>query len=92
MGIVVPPNKAIVGANASRFGCYKDGVLKARNTFEIVDPKTLVSKIRNRSHCAFGPACCVIVWKAGLWSFCRRAGRCIRSFLELADEEILTGI
>ena len=41
MGIVVPPNKAIVGANAFAHssGIHQDGVLKARNTFEIMEPK-----------------------------------------------------
>jgi 2-isopropylmalate synthase len=41
MGIAVPPNKAIVGANAFAHssGIHQDGVLKARNTFEIMEPK-----------------------------------------------------
>jgi 2-isopropylmalate synthase len=36
----VPPNKAIVGANAFAHssGIHQDGVLKARNTFEIMEP------------------------------------------------------
>ena len=40
MGIKVPPNKAIVGANAFAHssGIHQDGVLKARNTFEIMEP------------------------------------------------------
>jgi 2-isopropylmalate synthase len=40
MGINVPPNKAIVGANAFAHssGIHQDGVLKARNTFEIMEP------------------------------------------------------
>ena len=40
MGIVVPPNKAIVGANAFAHssGIHQDGVLKARDTFEIMEP------------------------------------------------------
>ncbi|MEC9381231.1 MAG: 2-isopropylmalate synthase [Candidatus Latescibacterota bacterium] len=40
MGIVVAPNKAIVGANAFAHssGIHQDGVLKARNTFEIMEP------------------------------------------------------
>jgi len=40
MGIAVPPNKAIVGANAFAHssGIHQDGVLKARNTFEIMEP------------------------------------------------------
>ena len=41
MGIVVQPNKAIVGANAFAHssGIHQDGVLKQRDTFEIMDPK-----------------------------------------------------
>jgi len=41
MGIVVQPNKAIVGANAFAHssGIHQDGVLKQRDTFEIMEPK-----------------------------------------------------
>ena len=40
-GFVVPPNKAIVGANAFRHesGIHQDGVLKERRTYEIMDPE-----------------------------------------------------
>ncbi|MCL2504611.1 MAG: 2-isopropylmalate synthase, partial [Coriobacteriia bacterium] len=39
-GINVQPNKAIVGANAFAHssGIHQDGVLKARSTYEIIDP------------------------------------------------------
>jgi len=39
-GISVQPNKAIVGANAfvHSSGIHQDGVLKARDTYEIIDP------------------------------------------------------
>ncbi|MBE0476869.1 MAG: 2-isopropylmalate synthase [Coriobacteriia bacterium] len=39
-GIVVQPNKAIVGANAFSHssGIHQDGVLKERTTYEIIDP------------------------------------------------------
>lgn len=39
-GIQVQPNKAIVGANAFAHssGIHQDGVLKARDTYEIIDP------------------------------------------------------
>ena len=42
-GMVVPPNKAIVGANAfaHESGIHQDGVLKARETFEIINPATI---------------------------------------------------
>ena len=41
MAIGVPPNKAIVGANAFAHssGIHQDGVLKSRNTFEIMEPR-----------------------------------------------------
>ncbi len=39
-GVVVPPNKAIVGANAFAHssGIHQDGILKFRQTYEIMDP------------------------------------------------------
>lgn len=40
-GFVVPPNKAIVGANAFRHesGIHQDGILKERSTYEIMSPE-----------------------------------------------------
>jgi len=40
-GILVQPNKAIVGANAFAHssGIHQDGILKERTTYEIIDPK-----------------------------------------------------
>ncbi|MCM8767823.1 MAG: 2-isopropylmalate synthase [Candidatus Omnitrophica bacterium] len=42
-GIPVQPNKAIVGANAFRHeaGIHQDGILKYRQTYEIMDPKMI---------------------------------------------------
>ena len=42
-GMVVQPNKAIVGANAfaHESGIHQDGVLKNRLTYEIVDAQTV---------------------------------------------------
>lgn len=42
-GMVVQPNKAIVGANAfaHEAGIHQDGVLKERTTYEIIDPKKI---------------------------------------------------
>lgn len=39
-GMIVQPNKAIVGANAFRHesGIHQDGVIKERTTYEIMDP------------------------------------------------------
>lgn len=41
MGIYTQPNKAIVGANAFAHssGIHQDGVIKNRDTYEIIDPK-----------------------------------------------------
>ena len=40
MGMPVQPNKAIVGANAFAHssGIHQDGVIKKRDTYEIIDP------------------------------------------------------
>ena len=42
-GMVVQPNKAIVGRNAfsHESGIHQDGVLKKRQTYEIIDPKRI---------------------------------------------------
>jgi 2-isopropylmalate synthase len=42
-GIAVPPNKAIVGANAfaHEAGIHQDGMLKDRRTYEIMTPETV---------------------------------------------------
>jgi 2-isopropylmalate synthase len=43
MGIYTQPNKAIVGANAFAHssGIHQDGVIKNRETYEIIDPKAV---------------------------------------------------
>jgi 2-isopropylmalate synthase len=40
MGMIVQPNKAIVGANAFAHssGIHQDGVIKNRETYEIINP------------------------------------------------------
>lgn len=47
-GISVPPNKAIVGANAfaHQSGIHQDGLLKAPETYEILDPQTVGAPMR----------------------------------------------
>lgn len=42
-GLIVQPNKAIVGDNAfaHEAGIHQDGILKDRNTYEIMSPKTV---------------------------------------------------
>ncbi len=39
----VPPNKPVVGGNAFRHasGIHQDGVLKWRETYEVIDPATI---------------------------------------------------
>ena len=41
MGMIVQPNKAIVGENAFAHssGIHQDGVIKKRETYEIIDPR-----------------------------------------------------
>ena len=41
MGVLIQPNKAIVGANAFAHssGIHQDGVIKNRETYEIIDPE-----------------------------------------------------
>lgn len=43
MGIPIQPNKAIVGANAFAHssGIHQDGILKRRENYEIIDPKSV---------------------------------------------------
>ncbi len=40
-GFIVPPNKAVIGANAFRHesGIHQDGILKERRTYEIMNPE-----------------------------------------------------
>ena len=42
-GMVVPPNKAVVGRNAFRHasGIHQDGVLKWRGNYEVIDPQAI---------------------------------------------------
>jgi len=42
-GIAVPPNKPVVGRNAYRHasGIHQDGVLKERETYEVIDPAAI---------------------------------------------------
>ncbi|MGE5552593.1 MAG: 2-isopropylmalate synthase [Betaproteobacteria bacterium] len=42
-GVAVPPNKAVIGANAfaHESGIHQDGVLKARQTYEIMTPESV---------------------------------------------------
>jgi 2-isopropylmalate synthase len=43
-GMSVQPNKAIVGANAFRYqsGIHQDGILKMRETYEIISPDEFI--------------------------------------------------
>ena len=46
MGVLVQANKAIVGDNAFAHssGIHQDGVIKCRQTYEIIDPKIVGAK------------------------------------------------
>lgn len=48
-GFVIQPNKAIVGKNAflHESGIHQDGVLKNKNTYEIIDPADVGIKTEN---------------------------------------------
>lgn len=48
-GFLVPPNKAIVGANAFRHesGIHQDGVLKEKSTYEIMSPESVGVPVGN---------------------------------------------
>jgi len=47
-GIMVPPNKAVVGANAftHESGIHQDGMLKERSTYEIMNPERIGAHTR----------------------------------------------
>ena len=47
-GVVVQPNKAVVGHNAFRHesGIHQDGVLKSADTYEIIDPASVGTRTR----------------------------------------------
>lgn len=47
-GVVVQPNKAVVGRNAFRHesGIHQDGVLKSAQTYEIIDPTSVGTRTR----------------------------------------------
>ncbi len=42
-GMIIQPNKAIVGGNAylHESGVHQDGILKEKSTYQIIDPKTI---------------------------------------------------
>ena len=58
MAMPVQPNKAIVGANAFAHssGIHQDGVIKKRETYEIIDPKDVGSNSHNCSLTRSGSA------------------------------------
>lgn len=59
-GMVVQPNKAIVGANAfaHESGIHQDGVLKHKRTYEIMDAESIGKNISNLSTEVF-MSCCI---------------------------------
>ncbi|MBI3306384.1 MAG: 2-isopropylmalate synthase [Candidatus Omnitrophica bacterium] len=90
-GMVVQPNKAIVGRNAfsHESGIHQDGVLKKRQTYEIIDPKRIglsgsqliLGKLSGRH--AFNER----VQKLGFRLNESELGQAFRRFKELADKK-----
>ena len=90
-GMVVQPNKAIVGRNAfwHASGIHQDGVLKKRQTYEIMDPKRIglrgnqlmLGKLSGRH--AFEQR----VKKLGFKISSRDMGRAFDEFKQLADKK-----
>jgi 2-isopropylmalate synthase len=63
-GCLVPPNKAIVGANAfaHEAGIHQDGMLKDERTYQILDPRTVGARMtlplgKHSGRHAFARAC-----------------------------------
>ena len=90
-GINVQPNKAIVGANAFAHssGIHQDGVLKARTTYEIINPEEVGASgsqilLSARSgHAALRHRLGELVYTFGEEEF----ERVYQSFLEVADRK-----
>lgn len=90
-GMVVQPNKAIVGRNAFSHasGIHQDGILKKRQTYEIIDPKKiglagtqlLLGKLSGKH--AFGER----VQKLGFVLKPQELDDAFRRFKELADKK-----
>ncbi|MCE5191296.1 MAG: 2-isopropylmalate synthase [Actinomycetia bacterium] len=90
-GIIVQPNKAIVGTNAFAHssGIHQDGVLKERSTYEIIDPADVGA----------GGSSIVLTARSGRHALKHRLGergfempegdfdRVYAAFLELADKK-----
>ncbi len=90
-GLVVQPNKAVVGANAFRHesGIHQDGILKRRVTYEIMDPRevgygetTLVLGKHSGRH-AFSER----LKKLGFQLSKQQVERAFEEFKELADKK-----
>ncbi|HXV27934.1 MAG TPA: 2-isopropylmalate synthase [bacterium] len=90
-GMVVQPNKAIVGRNAfsHESGIHQDGILKKRQTYEIIDPKKIgltgsqlmLGKLSGRH--AFGER----VKKLGFTLKASELDQAFARFKELADKK-----
>ena len=90
-GLVVQPNKAVVGANAFRHesGIHQDGILKRRVTYEIMDPREV----------GYGDSTLVLGKHSGRHAFTERlkklgfrltqhqTERAFEEFKELADKK-----
>jgi 2-isopropylmalate synthase len=87
-GYAVPPNKAIVGANAfaHEAGIHQDGLLKDTTTYQIIEPKELGLAMtlplgKHSGRHAFARACA----EAGLQLDDERLTTAFRRFKALAD-------
>ena len=78
-GMVVHANKAIVGANAFAHssGIHQDGVLKKRDTYEIIDPADVGA----------GESQIVLTARSGHAALRHRLEELYQAFLDLADKK-----
>jgi 2-isopropylmalate synthase len=88
-GYVVPPNKAIVGANAfaHEAGIHQDGLLKDTSTYQIIEPKELGLAMtlplgKHSGRHAFAQACA----DAGIELAAGELSSAFARFKRLADE------
>jgi 2-isopropylmalate synthase len=90
-GIIVQPNKAVVGANAfsHEAGIHQDGILKRRTTYEIMKPsdvgvkKTKLVLGKHSGRHAFGER----LKKLGFYLKPKEINRTFKEFKKLADKK-----
>jgi 2-isopropylmalate synthase len=90
-GIIIQPNKAIVGANAfsHESGIHQDGILKRRTTYEILSPsdvgveKTRLVLGKHSGRHAFGDR----LKKLGFYLSTKEINKTFEEFKKLADKK-----